>query len=144
MGDLLLAEVATRLKSCVRQIDTVARFGGDEFVVLLDELAADKDHAHVQADLVVKKIRTVLASPYVFHLAAGDSGEPHAIEHRCTGSIGVTIFLGVEKTGEEVLKRADLAMYEAKNSGRNAVRFCQNESDISHLANQNSVTAKGR
>jgi len=143
-GDLLLAEVAKRLKSCVRQIDTVARFGGDEFVVLLNELAADKDNAHVQADLVVKKIRTSIASPYVFHLVAGDSGVPHAIEHRCTGSIGVTIFLGVEKTGEEVLKRADLAMYEAKNSGRNAVRFCQNESDISHLANQNSVTAKGR
>ena len=132
-GDLLLAEVAKRLKSCVRQIDTVARFGGDEFVVLLDELAANKDHAHVQADLVVKKIRTVLASPYVFRLVAGDSGVPQTIEHRCTVSIGVTMFLGTERTGEEVLKCADLAMYEAKHFGRDAVRFCQIESDISHM-----------
>ncbi len=123
VGDLLLAEVATRLKSCVRQIDTVARFGGDEFVVLLDELAADKDHAHVQADLVVKKIRTVLASPYVFRLVAGDSGVPQTIEHRCTVSIGVTMFLGTERTGEEVLKCADLAMYQAKDSGRNRMQF---------------------
>ena len=88
-GDLLLAEVAKRLKSCVRQSDTVARFGGDEFVVLLDELAADKDHAHVQADLVAIKIRTVLDSPYVFHLVAGDSVVPHTIEHRCTASLSL-------------------------------------------------------
>ena len=100
---------------------------------LFDTAAADKDHAHVQADLVVKKIRTVLASPYVFRLVAGDSGVPQTIEHRCTVSIGVTMFLGTERTGEEVLKCADLAMYEAKHFGRDAVRFCQIESDISHM-----------
>ncbi len=123
-GDLLLAEVAKRLKSCVRQIDTVARFGGDEFVVLLDDLTSDKEQAHSQADLVAGKIRSLLAHPFELHILSGDFGAPQTIEHKCTASIGVALFLGQEYTGEEVLKWADLAMYHAKDAGRNAVCFC--------------------
>ena len=123
-GDLLLAEVAARLKSCVRQIDTVARFGGDEFVVLLEDLTSDKEQAHAQADLVAGKIRSLLANPYVFNITAGDFGVPQAIEHKCTASIGVALFMGQKNTDEDILKWADLAMYSAKDAGRNTVCFC--------------------
>ena len=123
-GDLLLAEVAKRLKSCVRQIDTVARFGGDEFVVLLDDLTSDKEQAHSQADLVAGKIRSLLANPYVLDIGPGNFGVPQTIEHKCTASIGVALFLGQENTDEDILKWADLAMYKAKETGRNAVCFC--------------------
>ena len=123
-GDLLLAEVARRLKSCVRQIDTVARFGGDEFVVLLDDLTLDKDQAHSQADLVAGKIRSLLANTYVLNIGPGDFGVPQIIEHRCTASIGVAVFLGQKNSDEDILKWADLAMYTAKNAGRNTVCFC--------------------
>jgi diguanylate cyclase (GGDEF)-like protein/PAS domain S-box-containing protein len=124
VGDLLLAEVAKRLKSCVRQIDTVARFGGDEFVVLLDDLTSDKEQAHAQADLVAGKIRSLLADPYLLKTVAGDFGVPQTVEHKCTASIGVALFLGRDNTGEEILKWADLAMYNAKEAGRNTVCFC--------------------
>ena len=123
-GDLLLAEVARRLKSCVRQIDTVARFGGDEFVVLLDDLTSDKEQAHSQADLVAGKIRSVLANPYVLDIGPGDFGVPQTIEHKCTASIGVALFLGQKNTDEDILKWSDLAMYSAKEAGRNTVCFC--------------------
>ncbi len=123
-GDLLLAEVARRIKSCVRQIDTVARFGGDEFVVLLDDLTSDQEKAHSQADLVAEKIRKLLADPYVLQTAAGNLSLPQTIEHRCTASIGVAMFMDKENTVEEVLKWADLAMYRAKDAGRNTVCFC--------------------
>ena len=123
-GDLLLAEVARRIKSCVRQIDTVARFGGDEFVVLLDDLTSDPQKAHSQADLVAEKIRKLLAEPYVLQTAAGDLSVPLTIEHRCTASIGVALFRGNGNTVEEVLKWADQAMYHAKDAGRNTVCFC--------------------
>lgn len=113
-GDHLLVEVARRLKSCVRQIDTVARFGGDEFVVLLHELTMDKVQAHLQADLVAGKIRNLLGSPYLLQTG----------EHRCTASIGVALFRGQENSMDEVLRWADLAMYNAKETGRNRVCFC--------------------
>ncbi len=123
-GDLLLAEVARRLKSCVRQIDTVARFGGDEFVVLLEDLTSDKAQAHSQADMVAGKILSLLADSYVLQTVTGEFGVPQTIEHKCTASIGVALFLGQDSTGEEVLKWADLAMYNAKDAGRNTVCFC--------------------
>ena len=99
-GDLLLAEVARRIKSCVRQIDTVARFGGDEFVVLLDDLTSDQEKAHSQVDLVAEKIRKLLADPYVLQTAAGNLSLPQTIEHRCTASIGVAMFMDKENTVE--------------------------------------------
>ncbi len=122
-GDLLLAEVAKRLKNCVRQVDTVARFGGDEFVVLLEDLTSDKEQAHSQADMVAGKIRSLLADPYVLQTVTGDFGTQQTIEHKCTVSIGVALFRGQTNTEEDVLKWADLAMYKAKDTGRDRVFF---------------------
>ena len=122
-GDLLLVEVAKRLKNCVRQIDTVARFGGDEFVVLLDDLPSDKAQAQLQADLVAEKIRRALARSYALITESGGLGALQTIEHKCTASIGVALFLGMENTINDVFKWADLAMYRAKDSGRNTVCY---------------------
>ena len=121
-GDLLLVEVAARLKRCVREVDAVARFGGDEFVVLLMDLSQDKTQAQVQADQLAEKIRGLLAVTYVLGLAADPNCPAQVIEHRCTASIGVTLFLGMAFSEDEGIKRADLAMYQAKEAGRNAVR----------------------
>ena len=121
-GDLLLLEVANRLKSCVREVDTVARFGGDEFVVLLGDLSADRDEAITQASAIAEKIRTRLATPYALNIApGGPSGA--ALEHRCSASIGRVVFNGCEASEENVLDWADSAMYRAKEDGRNLVRF---------------------
>lgn len=122
MGDLLLAEVARRITSCVRETDTVARFGGDEFVVVLGKLDTDRETAAAQATAVAKKIRTLLAEPYVLTLR--QNGEQAiTVEHHCSSSIGLVLFAGRSASAEEILKWADIAMYQAKAAGRNAVRF---------------------
>ena len=126
-GDLLLVEAARRLKSCVREIDTVARFGGDEFVVLLDDLSPEKAQAQGQASLLAQKTRSLLADPYVITLNSDATRPEQTIEHRCTASIGIALFLGMENSEDEVLKRADVAMYEAKDAGRNLVRFYEDK-----------------
>ncbi len=121
-GDLLLLEVTGRLKDCVRQVDTVARFGGDEFVVLLAELNTDQDESRSHAQLIAEKIRAALAEPYV--LAPHKDGKAAStIEHRCSASIGVVMFLDHEASREDILKWADAAMYRAKDAGRNTIRF---------------------
>ena len=114
-GDALLIEVARRLNNCVRKIDTVARFGGDEFVVLLHELGADDFEAKQTALAIAEKIRMTLAQPY--QLNVGDK----TIEHQCTSSIGVVDFIGSTKSKDDILKQADDAMYQAKKAGRNAI-----------------------
>lgn len=121
-GDLLLLQVADRLKSCVRAIDTVARFGGDEFVVLLSELAADKAESKAEARIVAEKIRSKLAETYVLTLT-GEGQADTTIEHRCSASVGVVVFIDHEAGQEELLRRADSAMYRAKEAGRNTIRF---------------------
>ena len=121
-GDLLLVEVAARLKSCVREVDAVARFGGDEFVVLFMDLAPNRVAAQAQALVLAEKIRELLAAPYVLTLAADADRPQRVIEHRCSASIGVALFLGMAFSEEECIKRADIAMYQAKEAGRNAVR----------------------
>ena len=121
-GDLLLLEVARRLTECVRGADTVARVGGDEFVVMLGELDADKAASARQALEVAEKIRTSLALPY--RLTLGEEGPAGIeVEHRCTASIGVAVFLNHQTSQADILKQADAAMYEAKEAGRNAIRF---------------------
>ncbi|MBI5792471.1 MAG: diguanylate cyclase [Rhodocyclales bacterium] len=121
-GDLLLLEVTGRLKDCVRQVDTVARFGGDEFVVLLAELNTDRAESRSHAQSIAEKIRAALAEPYV--LAPRKDGKAAAtIEHRCSASIGVVMFLGHEASQDDILKWADAAMYRAKDAGRNTTRF---------------------
>ena len=122
VGDLLLIEVARRITRCVRQVDTVARFGGDEFVVMLSELDADKTASIAQAGIVAEKVRTTLAEPYVLTIRQDGDAEI-TVEHHCTSSIGVVLFINHEASPEDILKWADMAMYQAKEGGRNRVRF---------------------
>ncbi|MGY2930633.1 diguanylate cyclase (GGDEF)-like protein/PAS domain S-box-containing protein [Bradyrhizobium sp. GM6.1] len=114
MGDMLLKCAAQRLSHCVRADDTVARFGGDEFVVLLANLGTQKAKvAALQAEAIGEKI--LAAFTEVFQL--------DAYEYPCTASVGVTLFSTDECNVDELLKRADLAMYDAKTAGRNGLRF---------------------
>lgn len=112
-GDLLLVEVAQRLKDSVRATDTVARLGGDEFVVILDSLRSDSETASELAGIIAEKICLALSQPY--HLKS--------YTHHGGASIGVALFNHGEIGSEELLKRADNAMYQAKRAGRNTVRF---------------------
>lgn len=112
-GDLLLQQVAQRLVTCVREGDTVARLGGDEFVVMLEGLSVHPDEAATQAETSGEKILATLNQPY---LLAG-------YENRSTPSIGVTLFGDHQTSIEELLKQADLAMYQSKTAGRNTLRF---------------------
>ncbi|MGS0742799.1 putative bifunctional diguanylate cyclase/phosphodiesterase [Glaciimonas sp. GG7] len=111
-GDLLLQQVANRLVSCVRAADTVARQGGDEFVVMINELSTNSEEAALQAEVIGEKILTHLNLPYQL-------GE-HV--YRSTLSIGIALFDG-HASADDLLKRADLAMYQAKSAGRNTLRF---------------------
>jgi len=113
IGDLLLQQVAERLVSCIREGDTAARLGGDEFVVMLENLSENTQEAATQTETIGEQVLGALNEPYIL---AG-------IEHRSTPSIGVTLFSSHNQTVEELLKRADLAMYQAKTAGRNALRF---------------------
>jgi diguanylate cyclase (GGDEF)-like protein len=122
MGDLLLIEVAERLRECVREMDTVARFGGDEFVVMLSDLHTDRETSAAQAAGVAEKIRASLAQPYRLHAGHSNLAD-EVVTHHCTASIGVALFLDHEGSEEEVLNRADAAMYAAKRGGRDRVCF---------------------
>ena len=121
VGDQLLIEVAARLKSSVREGDTVARLGGDEFVVLLENLD-ETAHAAVQAEYVAHKIQVQLDRPYQLDVTL-DSEQPGPRNHHCTSSTGISMFLGTTVGVDELLKRADTAMYQAKAAGRNTLRF---------------------
>jgi diguanylate cyclase (GGDEF)-like protein/PAS domain S-box-containing protein len=112
-GDLLLQQVAQRLNTCVRSVDTVARLGGDEFVVMLEELSPRPHELALHARGVGEKILSMLAVPYAL---AG-------YQYRSTPSIGIAPFTGEQTTVGELLKQADLAMYQAKTAGRNTLRF---------------------
>lgn len=120
MGDLLLIEASRRITRCLRETDTVARLGGDEFVVLLGELHHDEAEAAAQARVVAEKIRTALALPYV--LAMPNTPDT-AITHHCTASIGITLFFNHGRTMRDILMQADKAMYQAKETGRDMIRF---------------------
>jgi diguanylate cyclase (GGDEF)-like protein/PAS domain S-box-containing protein len=121
-GDLLLIEVAHRLRQCVREVDTLSRFGGDEFVVVLSELDSDLGESSTQAAAVAEKVRAAVSLPYQLRLKHADELDT-VVEHACTVSIGVVLFISQDASGEDLLKWADTAMYQAKNAGRNVVRF---------------------
>jgi diguanylate cyclase (GGDEF)-like protein len=121
-GDLLFREVAQRISGCIREMDMVARFGGDEFVILLSELGRDQGDAKRRAAQVAEKIRVTLAEPYCIAVRAGQDATGQ-VEHRCAASIGVVMFSGGVMGEVDILKRADAAMYKAKESGRNAISF---------------------
>lgn len=112
-GDDLLKQTALRLAGCVREVDTVARLGGDEFVTILDDIGADLESAVLNAGRIAEKIRSTLAEPYQL-------GRQH---WEITPSIGIALFNSVHDTPEELIKRADIALYEAKDAGRNQQCF---------------------
>jgi diguanylate cyclase (GGDEF)-like protein len=113
IGDLLLQQVAQRLVLCVRDSDTVSRLGGDEFVVMLDHLSVDAVEAARQAETVGEKIRDIVNQPFRLDKYV----------HHSSCSIGVTLFNDQQANVDELLKRADLAMYRAKDAGRNTLSF---------------------
>ena len=113
VGDLLLIEVAKRLQTCVREGDTLARLGGDEFVVILQDLSEEPAQAAIQAETVAAKIISVINLPYYLD---------NYLHHSST-SVGICLFCKQAATVDELLKRADIAMYQAKNAGRNTLRF---------------------
>lgn len=113
VGDELLKLVACRLTRNVREGDTVARLGGDEFVIALESLSDNEEEAANQAETIAEKIRAELGLPY----------QLRGIEHNSSPSIGITLFHGHRNSLDEVLKQADLAMYQAKSLGRNTVCF---------------------
>jgi diguanylate cyclase (GGDEF)-like protein len=119
-GDMLLQQVALRLATCVREGDTVARLGGDEFVVMLEDLRDDPKEAATQAETVGEKILSTLNLPYLL--------DGH--EYHCTSSIGVTLFCNPLTDLDELLKQADLAMYQSKVAGRNALHFFDPEMQV--------------
>ncbi len=112
-GDLLLQEVAARLRSCVREADTAARIGGDEFVVMLTDLGESPDEAKRQAAAVGEKILVALNRLYIL------LGK----EHHSTPSIGIALFADQRRSMDDLLKQADIAMYQSKSAGRNTMRF---------------------
>jgi len=115
VGDRLLQQVATRLGTSVREGDTVGRFGGDEFVIILERLSGDYDTAVLQADAVGEKLLESFHQPFQL--------DEHS--HHTSASVGITLFAGDQspRAVDNVMKRADLAMYQAKAQGGNAVRL---------------------
>ena len=113
VGDQLLQRVAKRLSNSVREGDTIARLGGDEFVVMLEDLSEQSEMAANQMEAIGEKIIAALGCPYLL----SDS------QYECTASIGAALFDDHNKSIEELMKQADLAMYKAKASGRNTLRF---------------------
>lgn len=125
-GDGLLTLVAVRLSGCLAEHDLVARQGGDEFVVLLEGLGESAEDAVAQCQRVGTRVLDVLCHPYFID----------GIEHNTTASIGITLFCGQQEKSDELLKRADIAMYQAKAAGRNTLCFFDQEMQekVSHRA----------
>lgn len=113
VGDLLLKEVGERLSGCIRAVDTAARVGGDEFVVILEDLGGSSEEAASEARSVAEKILARITEP---HMLGGR-------ECRSTSSIGITVFGDGNESSSAILQQADIAMYQAKSAGREAIRF---------------------
>lgn len=113
LGDMLLKEVANRLKAIVRKVDTVARFGGDEFVIFLENLGDSEENAVLNVNHISEKILKILAEKHYL----GDQ------EYFSSVSIGINLFHGSHKSVEDLINQADMAMYKAKSLGRNRMWF---------------------
>lgn len=113
IGDLLLQEAARRIAACVREGDTVARPGGDEFMVILENLSGATEEAAAQARSICQRVLWSLSRPY--ELAGRDC--------RCTASIGIAIFCGTSESAEEILQQSGIAVDQARLAGRNTMRF---------------------
>jgi diguanylate cyclase (GGDEF)-like protein len=123
LGDMLLREVAQRLKASLREGDTVARLGGDEFVLVVVDIGQNAVEAAAAAEAVGKKLLELLSRPY----------QLGNLTHASAASIGITLFKGDEVSADDLLKQADLAMYKSKDSGRNVFRFFGKQMETSML-----------
>ena len=129
LGDLKLIDTARRIKGCVRETDTVARIGGDEFAIILSELAEDQTKAGMEVKKIAEKLcKSLSMTNYLVDLTKkmGKSSEP--IKDRTSVSIGITLFQDGRASQEQLISEADTAMYQAKRSGGN--QFKLHESDI--------------
>lgn len=135
-GDQLLIEVGKRITDCMREQDTVARLGGDEFVVMLEALGEDHSQAIVISQRIGNKLLTALSQPYQLH-HLDNKGNPLSIVHHSSASIGMTLFKGSEVNCDDLLKQADVAMYQAKQAGRNT--FCAFSPDMQAHINQRAT-----
>jgi diguanylate cyclase (GGDEF)-like protein len=113
MGDLLLQQVAERLIACIYEKDTIARIGGDEFVIILEGLSDSAIEAAAETNNIIEKIAFTLNKPYQLNTHF----------YQSTSSIGATLFMGHELKSKDLLKQADIAMYQSKSKGRNAITF---------------------
>jgi diguanylate cyclase (GGDEF)-like protein/PAS domain S-box-containing protein len=113
IGDMLLLETAQRLAKSVRDGDTVARLGGDEFVVVLENLGEGDSDSAIRAESIAEKIRNAMITPFMLR--------DHV--YTTTMSVGIVLFRGHQHSLDELIKHADIAMYQAKSAGRNAIRF---------------------
>ncbi len=132
-GDQLLLQAAHRMRQTVREADTVARFGGDEFVVVLEGLGRDAREAAVRAGRIADKLLLSLGGVY----------ELEGHDFYCTASIGATLFDGHSDSAEVILRHADLAMYRAKQDGRNALRFFEQRMQV-ELARRTTLESELR
>jgi diguanylate cyclase (GGDEF)-like protein/PAS domain S-box-containing protein len=112
-GDFLLKTIATRIQGVIRKQDTIARIGGDEFVLVLAEVGRTKQKAHAYSQKIIEKISSAIKIPL----------EYDNYQHQCSASIGVCLFKGNKINGDELLRRADMSMYLAKKQGRNCYQF---------------------
>ncbi len=115
VGDRLLIEVAQRITTSLREGDTVCRLGGDEYVAILEDLGTDEQAAASATEMIAEKIRAALNTPYTL---TGDGKT-----HYSTPSLGLTLFCGHDTSIDVLLKQADVALYQAKDAGRNTTRF---------------------
>ncbi len=113
IGDMLLCEVANRLKTVLRKVDTVARIGGDEFIILLEDLGVDATAAHLSSQIVAEKIISAINQPFKLNL----------LTYHCTTSIGICMFDHLTENIEDLLRFADIAMYQSKQTGRNNYQY---------------------
>lgn len=118
LGDIFLKEVATRLSKCVRNTDTVARMGGDEFALIIDDLGSQKENAQKTTYEISEKILHVLNEPYTL-----TDAEEQKIVHQSSASIGINLFTKGDTTYDMILRQADKAMYQAKNAGKNCIKL---------------------
>lgn len=113
IGDQLLVQVAERISSVIRSTDLAARLGGDEFVVVFDNLGEEAEAAAMEAKKRAEELHDLINLPYPLMQTV----------YHCTISIGVNLFKGQTRSIDDLLRHADVAMYQAKDSGRNAIRF---------------------
>jgi len=127
IGDLMLIEVANRLKNNVREVDTVARISSDEFVVMLIELSQEKTQSVTQVHIIAEKILTALTNPYPTIIKQEGAADTIA-EYSCTISMGVVVFTNDNGSRDDILERAERSMHKAKESGSSQI--CFNDTDI--------------